>query len=291
LETLESYEKARATPFLKWAGGKTQLLREFESRLPRKFAVYHEPFVGGGALFFDLYSRGVVRMAAISDSNLDLINAYVAIRDRLEPLLRRLSELQRHAKDKGYFYGSARRRFNEIRLERGDEVDVEKAAFLFYLNKTCYNGLYRVNKKGGFNVPWGGYKNPRIFDEHNLRAVSAILNDPGVQVECSDFAEVRAKARRNDFVYLDPPYQPMSATASFAEYTPQSFGREDQERLAQIFHELSARGCHLMLSNSPKVKPLYEGHGYRIEKVKAVRAINSIGTRRGAIDELLVTNY
>lgn len=291
MEALESYERARASPFLKWAGGKTQLLGELEKRLPEKFAAYHEPFVGGGALFFDLYSRGRIRKASISDSNLDLINAYVTIKDSLEPLLRRLSELQKHAKQKDYFYGIARRRFNEIRLKSGEEGDVEKAALLFYLNKTCYNGLYRVNSKGGFNVPWGGYRNPRIFDERNLRAVSAVLNDSDVGVGCTDFAAAARHAKRGDFVYLDPPYQPISVTASFAEYTPQSFGIRDQEKAAEVFHSLAAKGCYLMLSDSPVVEGLYEGHGYRIERVKAKRAINCIGTGRGAVDELLVTNY
>jgi DNA adenine methylase len=291
METLEGYERARAGPFLKWAGGKTQLLGEFERRLPTGFSSYHEPFVGGGALFFDLYSRGRIRKAFVSDSNIDLINAYIAIRDSLEKLLRKLNELQRHAKDKDYFYKSVRRRFNDVKLRTGEEGDAEKAALLFYLNKTCYNGLYRVNSKGGFNVPWGGYKNPRLFDERNLSAVSAILNDPGVNVRCQDFSAAAKEARRGDFVYLDPPYQPMSTTASFAEYTPHSFGFDDQERVASTFHELASRGCQIMLSNSLMVERLYEGRGYKIEKVKAIRAINCVGSGRGAVDELLVTNY
>jgi DNA adenine methylase len=291
MEALQSYDRPRATPFLKWAGGKKQLLDELEERLPPSFSAYHEPFVGGGALFFDLYHKGRIRKAFISDSNVDLINAYVAIRDSLNPLLRRLSELQRHAKNKSYFYGTARKRFNEILLRTGEEGDVEKAGLLFYLNKTCYNGLYRVNSKGGFNVPWGGYNNPRIFDERNLRAISSILNDRGVEVSCADFEAAAKFARRDDFVYLDPPYQPLSTTASFAEYTPQSFGMEDQERVADVFHNLAAKGCHVMLSNSPLVEHLYNNRGYKIDRVKAIRAINCIGTRRGAIDELLVTNY
>jgi DNA adenine methylase len=291
LETLVGYERPRAFPFLKWAGGKKKLLGELERRMPTKFAAYHEPFVGGGALFFDLYAQNKVRRATISDLNRDLINAYLAIRDNLEQLLKRLENLQAHAKDRSFYYHEARRRFNEIKLKKGEEGDVEKAALLFYLNKTCYNGLYRVNSEGGFNVPWGGYKNPKIFDEGNLLAVSAVLNETQIGVKCSDFSVVKDTAKRGDFVYFDPPYQPISRTASFAEYTPQSFGKDDQERLSNLFHELSSAGCHLMLSNSPKVKSLYEGHDYNIASIKASRAINCVGSKRGPIDELLVTNY
>jgi DNA adenine methylase len=291
LKALQSYDRPRGSPFLKWAGGKKQLLGELEKRLPASFASYHEPFLGGGALFFDLYYQGRIRRAFISDSNVDLINAYFAIRDGLESLLRKLAELQRHAKSKSYFYGTVRRRFNEIQLKTGEERDVEKAALLLYLNKTCYNGLYRVNSKGGFNVPWGGYRNPRIYDEPNLRAISSILNDPSVKLTCADFAAAVKDARRDDFVYLDPPYQPLSRTASFAEYTPRSFDLEDQERVANVFHGLVSKGCFVMLSNSPLVERLFEGHGDKISRVKAKRAINNVGTGRGAIDELLVTNY
>lgn len=289
MEALESYERTRATPFFKWAGGKTQLLRELDRRLPQRFAAYHEPFLGGGAMFFHLYSRRKIRRAIISDSNLDLINAFIAVRDGLDELLAKLAELQRHAKEKAYFYG-VRKRFNLIKLKTGEEGDVEKAALLFYLNKTCYNGLYRVNSKGEFNVPWGGYKNPTLSDEENLRAVNSVLNDSHVKVRCSDFGIVD-EAREGDFVYFDPPYQPLSATASFAEYTSRSFAIADQERLAALYHRLSARGCHLMLSNSPKALHLYEGRSYKIEKVKAARAINCVGSKRGVIDELLVTNH
>jgi DNA adenine methylase len=290
MEALESYERMRATPFLKWAGGKSRLLKQLDKRLPPKFGTYHEPFLGGGAFFFHLYSRGIIRKAMISDSNADLINAFVVIRDKLGNLLRGLAELQKHAKDEKYYYEVARKRFNDIG-PLGKEVDVEKAALLIYLNKTCYNGLYRVNRNGMFNVPWGGYEKARLFDSRNLKAVSAVLNDENVVVKRADFDHVRSEARRGDFVYLDPPYQPISITSSFAEYTAKSFGMEDQERVASMFHELASKGCLLMLSNSPKVAFLYEGHGYNLETVKAGRAINCVGFKRGAVDELLVTSY
>ncbi len=291
METLALHERLKVKPFLKWAGGKTQLLAELHNQRPVKFGTYYEPFLGGGAFFFHLYSNGIAQKAVVSDSNPDLINALLAIRDNLDALLRKLRILQRHATDKAYFYDTARKRFNGIGLGNGQEEKIEKAALLLYINKTCYNGLYRVNRNGEFNVPWGGYKNPRIFDERNLRAVSAALNDRNIKVRCSDFSMVKEDAQRGDFVYFDPPYQPLSPTASFAEYTSESFGMIDQERLVKVFHELAARGCYLMLSDSPMVLQLYDGHGYRIERVKASRAINCVGTGRGAIDELLVTNY
>jgi len=280
-----------ASPFLKWAGGKGQLLETFEKYFPSKFETYFEPFLGGGAVFFHLVSRGKIRRAVISDLNKDLMNCYVAVRDHLEELLVNLRKLQHHAKDKQFYYEVARKRFNQIQLNSGLEGNVEKAALLFYLNRTCYNGLYRVNKKGEFNVPWGRYKNPKIYDEDNLRVISEILNRLDVRILCCDYYEAVKNAEENDFVYFDPPYQPISPTAYFTAYTPETFPPKEQERLANVFHELSSKHCLLMLSNSPKVRHLYEGRGYQIEIVKAPRAISSVGNKRGPIDELLVMNY
>jgi DNA adenine methylase len=278
-------------PFLKWAGGKGQLLAYFEARFPPSFGTYFEPFLGGGAVFFHLASRKRLTRAVISDLNRDLMNCYVVLRDNIDELLLSLRELQKHARDRDFYYNVARKRFNEIKLCTGLDGNVEKASLLFYLNRTCYNGLYRVNKKGEFNVPWGRYKNPRIYDEQNLRAVHEVLSKDWVEILCADYREALMKAKEGDLIYLDPPYQPISQTANFTGYTAESFTWRDQQELAKVFHELDSSGCLVMLSNSPKVRSLYEGHGYQIEVVKATRAISCIGNRRGPVDELLVLNY
>jgi DNA adenine methylase len=281
----------QASPFLKWFGGKSQLLDTFESYFPRSFCRYYEPFVGGGAVFFHLAAKNLVQESILSDSNTNLINCYQVIRDRIDDLIASLRQFRRHSNDKAFFY-QARRRFNQINLESRTEEDVEKAALLVFLNRTCFGGLYRVNRTNEFNVPWGRYKNPRILDERNLRAVNVVLNHSGVQLKTGDYTEILSSARRHDFVYLDPPYQPVSPTSSFTSYTGNRFGAKDQVRLAKMFHELDSTGCFTMLSNSPTAEPLYQGHEYRVVRVKAVRAsTNSIGAKRGPTDEILVMNY
>ena len=277
-------------PFLKWAGGKSQLLNQFEGYFPRAFNAYFEPFLGGGAVFFHLVATGRIKTAVIADSNRDLIDCYLAVKDDLEVLIRRLKELQRHVKDREY-YASARKRFNEIKLNGTEDDRVEKAALLMYLNKTCFNGLYRVNAKGLFNVPWGRYKNARIYNAYNLAEVRETLNQQGVKVQCGDYVTIRNQVREGDFVYFDPPYHPLSETAHFTSYTSERFAWADQEKLASLFHTLTSKKCFVMLSNSPEVQQLYEGHGYHLKVVKAGRAINSVATKRGPIDELLVMNY
>ena len=291
LETLEKSSPGRVSPFLKWAGGKSQLVKTFEKHYPSSFGTYYEPFLGGGAVFLQLTSKGKIRRAVLSDLNRDLVNCYVTVRDHLDELLERLKELQGHVRDKEFFYNVARRNFNKIKLETGLEGDLEKAALLFYLNKTCYNGLYRVNQKGEFNVPWGRYKNPAIYIEKNLRAIQRALKQTGVRILCDDYYEATRSAVANDFIYFDPPYQPLSSTANFTSYTAQSFAWRDQERLAELYGELTARGCFLMLSNSPKVERLYARRGYKIERVRAIRAISCVGSKRGSVEELLVINY
>jgi DNA adenine methylase len=276
-------------PFLKWAGGKSQLLSYLDRYFPQRFDKYFEPFLGGGAVFFHLVRQGRIERAVISDLNKDLINCYVAIRDSLEELLENLKQLQRHARDKDFYYNNGRKRFNEIQLSTGIDGNVEKAALMMYLNKTCYNGLYRVNKKDEFNVPWGRYRNPRICDEQNLRAVNAVLRREGVEILCKDYQEVVEDSRAGDFIYFDPPYQPVSSTADFTAYTKQSFTIQDQQRLAEVFRELNNRGCLLMLSNSPKARDLYRG--YQVVNLKATRAISCVGSGRGSVDELLIMNY
>jgi DNA adenine methylase len=291
LETLENVAAGRPLPILKWAGGKSQLLDTLESNFPTSFGTYFEPFLGGGAVFFRLASMGKITRAVLADLNKDLINCYVAVRDRTDQLLAQLQQLQRHTLDKRFYYQTARKRFNEIQLQTGLEGDVEKASLLLYLNKTCFNGLYRVNRKGGFNVPWGQYKNPRIYNEKNLRAVQRALGQPGVSISCEDFAESTSNAQARDFVYFDPPYHPISRTSNFTAYTAQSFGWDDQVKLAQTFSDLHRRGCYVMLSNSPRVEKLYENPDFRIQRVKATRAISCMGDNRGPIQELLVTSY
>jgi DNA adenine methylase len=288
---LQEYEQSKAKPFLKWAGGKGQLLNVYKKCYPPGFGTYFEPFLGGAAVFFDLHNKNRISKAVLSDSNRDLINCYIAIRDNLRQLFEQLEILQQKVRDEEFFYKKARPKFNSIELRTGEEGNVEKAALLIYLNKTCFNGLYRVNRRGEFNVPWGRYRNPRLADKSNLSEVNRVLNERGIQLRCLDYREIGAGVKDGDFVYLDPPYQPISATASFTNYTAEAFSGDEQEDLSEFFDELDSREALLMLSNSPKVLPYYEGKGYRIIKVKAARAISSVGSKRGPVEEILVTNY
>jgi len=266
-------------PFVKWAGGKGQLLSTFEKFFPVRFNKYYEPFIGGGAVFFHLAGTRPGLKATISDLNEELINCYGTIRDDVDALI---AALQKHKNERDYFY--------RIRSQDVSKLnEIERAARLIYLNKTCFNGLYRVNSRGHFNVPFGSYKNPRTCDEENLRAVSQALRK--TKVLCRPFEKVVQSAEPGDFVYLDPPYQPISSTSNFTGYTRGCFGIEDQVRLAEIVKELDRRGCVFMLSNSDNefVRDLYKG--FRQETVYATRAINCRGDRRGKITELLVLNY
>lgn len=282
------------SPFLKWAGGKSALLDELLRCLPASFRTYYEPFLGGGALFFKLASMGSLSRAVISDSNRDLINCYVAVRDRLEELIGELRILQGHAGEKD-FYCFARRRFNEIKLKTGVEGNVEKASLLIYLNKTCYNGLYRVNSRSEFNVPWGRYNSPRIFDEQNLRDVSKTLSSIPLRIMCCDYAEAVADAGPGDLVYLDPPYQPLSRTSSFTSYTSESFGERDQRRLASLFEDLGRRSCAVLLSNSysPLIEELYAAYIKRgkFRSVLAPRQLSCKGDQRTPVSEYIIMNY
>ncbi len=283
------------SPFLKWAGGKSQLLDALLGCLPDSFGCYFEPFLGGGALFFRLFSMGRIRRAFLSDSNKDLINCYLVVRDELGALLSRLEHYQKHAGAKDFFYEVARPGFNRRKLKTGHEKDVEKAALLIYLNKTCYNGLYRVNSRGDFNVPWGRYGSPKLYDERNMRSVSAALNSKGVEIRCCGYREAVGHAGAGDFVYFDPPYQPIARSSSFTQYTPDSFSEGDQRALAEAFRELSQRGCKVMLSNSstPLVEELYRDcisqGSFRI--AMAARAISCVGSGRGRIPEYIICSY
>lgn len=277
-----------ARPFLKWAGGKSQLLPELTNRLPAHFRRYHEPFVGGGALFFHLANSGKLREGAVlSDSNPELILCYRVVRNDVEALIEALQAHAPHFNDPEYF--------REIRSwdRRGDfeqRSPVEKAARTIFLNRTCYNGLYRVNKKGQFNAPFGYYKNPLICDPANLRAVSAALQN--VEMYQDDFAGVLGRVQPGDFVYFDPPYDPVSATASFTHYTDQHFSADEQRRLARVFDQLVAQGCYAMLSNSytELTRELYSQAVVR-DIVYASRKINCDGKKRGNVEELIVCSY
>jgi DNA adenine methylase len=271
--------RAPATPFLKWVGGKTRLLGELARRAPRDFRRYFEPFVGGGALFFHLRPPS----AALSDTNTELVDTYRAVRDEVDDVIRAL-ERHRRRHDETHYYAT-RARWNE---QRAGLAPAERAAAFLYMNKTCYNGLWRVNRRGEFNVPAGRYENPAILDAALLRAASAAL--AGAELERAPFDHVLDHADAGDFVYFDPPYDPVSATARFTSYTQADFGPADQERLAATFRKLADRGCAVMLSNSdtPFVRKLYAG--FKVDRVMAPRFVNSRADARGCVAEVIVTN-
>jgi DNA adenine methylase len=264
-----------AAPFVKWVGGKRALMPQLTARLPQRFGAYHEPFVGGGAVFFALQPQ----QAVLSDDNGELINAYTVVRDEVERLIR---HLRGHEATEEYYY--ALRAKNPRDLE-----PVERASRILYLNRTCFNGLYRVNSRGGFNVPFGRYKNPQICNEAGLRAASAALR--GAAVHHRPYEHVLNTAKRGDFVYFDPPYHPVSATANFTSYTAGAFTADDQRRLADVFRTLAARGCKVMLSNSdtPLIHELYAD--FHVDIVSAPRLVNRDASKRGPVNEVLVRNY
>jgi DNA adenine methylase len=272
---LPTKTSAIARPLVKWVGGKRQLLHALVPLLPTRWNRYFEPFSGGAALFFAVEPK----RAMLCDMNNELINAYSVVRDKVEDVIECLQ---------GYPY--ERDFFMRIRAQDPSVLDeVARAARFLYLNRTCFNGLYRVNSRGQFNVPFGRYVNPRICDPARFRAAAGALGKAELHV--ADFAEVEGGARRGDFLYFDPPYIPASATSSFTAYTSASFGMSDQQRLADLFRRLHRKGCKLMLSNSdlPLVDELYAG--FQIERVAANRAINSRATGRGAVGEVIVRNY
>ncbi len=266
-------------PFLKWAGGKTQLLPQLLSRVPTSFGRYYEPFLGGGALLHALQPRS----AFVSDINHDLVNCYEVVRDEVERLI---VSLRNHRYESEHFY---RIRNSDRSATFARWSKVRRASRFIFLNKTCFNGLYRVNSKGHFNVPFGRYDNPTILDTKNLRACSEMLS--GVSIQQASFLEFERKAKRGDFVYFDPPYVPLSATSSFTSYSADGFGSEMQRELFRLCTRLDRRGVKFMLSNSsaPLVSELYRR--FRIERVPASRAINSKSSERGKVMELIVRNY
>jgi len=266
-------------PIVKWVGGKRQLMFELLKNMPKSYNRYFEPFIGGGALFFELQPDN----AYISDMNEELINLYQVVRDEVDELI---CDLQKHDISKEYFM--------EIRnIDRTEEYqnwsDVQKASRFIYLNRTCFNGMYRVNSKGEFNVPFGHYKNPRILDENNLINCSNLLQ--GIEIKHADFSEILKKVKKGDFVYFDPPYVPLSETSSFTSYTKEGFDIDMQFKLRDVCDELDTMGVNFLLSNSDTklVNDLYEN--YNIKKVFASRQINANADGRGKITEVLVRNY
>ncbi len=285
LEDVQKLINAKPKPFVKWVGGKRQLLRQFRELglyPPEDFNpttnTYYEPFVGGGAVFFDLLPKN----AELSDLNNELVTTYHVIKNNVDELIQ---SLQKHIYDKEYYL--------EVRAKKVEDLsDVEVASRFIFLNRTGFNGLYRVNKSGQFNVPFGRYNNPVICDEKNLRQVSEALQD--VSITHQDYKKVLETAKSGDFIYLDPPYYPINATSSFTSYTAEGFLEKEQTELRDTFVKLHERGCFVMLSNSdtPFINELYSGHdGVTINKITAGRSINSKGSGRGKITEVLVTNY
>jgi DNA adenine methylase len=269
----------KAKPFLKWVGGKSQLLPEIAKRIPLNYDRYFEAFTGGGAVFFYLQPN----QAFLVDINEELINTYRVVRDKVDDLV---SDLKQHIYDKDYYY---KLRNVDRELKYSNWSDVQKASRFIYLNKTCYNALYRVNSKNQFNTPFGRYTNPTILDEVNLRACSEVLQN--VELIAGDFRIVEPSLTIKDFVYLDPPYAPLSKTAYFTGYSSNGFDENMQKSLFDFCHRLNTQGIRFMLSNSsaPLVLDLYKS--FNIEFVMASRFINSQTNKRGKIPEVIVTNY
>lgn len=302
----ESVEQERsAKPFLKWVGGKRQLLPQLRRLVPQHFGRYHEPFLGSGALFFDLWNRDRIGAARLTDTNVDLIGCYQAVQREPGRLVDHLTELaRRHALDpSGQYYRVRDGVFNPARRcwrEEGrglDEYPIDIAAMLIYLNRTGFNGLFRLNAKGDFNVPAGRYTNPRICDPATVHAVARALRAPGVAIAHEPYDSVLSKATSGDLVYFDPPYAPVSGTARFTSYTARGFGDEDQRRLQEVAITLARCGVHVILSNStaPLIGELYEhspeaaAAGLHACRVPARRAINSDPAGRGDVMEYMVS--
>ena len=270
-------QRVKAKPFIKWAGGKSQLLPNMSKLFPPKEQIgrYFEPFLGGGAVFFYLQHP----RSFLSDSNKELVELYEAVKNNVEELIKALKS---HKNEREYFY--------EVRAQKSSNLSqTERAARFIYLNKTCFNGLYRVNSKGEFNVPFGRYKNPTICDAEGLRSASIALQN--ASIANNDYQSVLSKAKPTDFIYFDPPYHPLNKTSSFTSYTSEKFGEDEQKQLAKIYRSLAECGCFVMLSNSdtPLIRELYKD--FYIHEIQANRAINSKPEGRGKITELLIINY
>lgn len=297
-------ENKAVKPFLKWAGGKSQLIKEIEQYYPfenGKITKYAEPFVGGGAVLFDILSRYDLKEVYISDINAELINTYRMIRDDIDALIEMLYAMQSDfipldTDDRKAYYMQKREHFNDLKVNGNENINIEKAALMVFLNKTCFNGLFRVNKKGLFNVPMGTYKNPMICAENNLRAVSEKLQK--VAIVCGDYRESANFIDEKTFVYFDPPYRPITDTASFTAYTENLFNDDAQIELARFVDDMDEKGAKIVISNSdPKnsnadddfFDNIYSAH--KIKRIEATRMINCNSEARGKIKELLISNF
>lgn len=269
------------TPFVKWAGGKRQLLPVIQKYLPKTFTTYYEPFVGGGALLFHLQPQ----KAVLNDFNEELVNVYRVIKENPQELV---TDLKKHKNNAEYFYA-----IRELDRKKDFKKlsNIERASRVIYLNKTCYNGLYRVNSAGEFNSPFGNYKNPNVANERTILAVSKYLNDNNITILRGDFADAVKNIKKNAFVYFDPPYHPLSASANFTGYVQGGFDEQEQIRLRDLCIELDTKGVKFLLSNSATsfTKELYQT--FTVDYVKANRFVNSVAKKRAAIDEILVRNY
>lgn len=289
-----------ARPFIKWVGGKTQLLEEIREKYPSEIEKYCEPFVGGGAVLFDILSKFKPSQILINDINKELINTYSQIKNNCEEMISQLSEIQAIYKNhsveenKEFFY-EKRARYNELKVNGNDAENLEKAVLFIFLNKTCFNGLYRVNSKGLFNVPFNSAKNPLLCDEENLRACSKLLQS--VEMKVGDYKECKSFIDDKTFVYIDPPYRPLTQTAAFTSYSENGFTDKEQIELGNFITEISNNGAMVLASNSdPKnanendnfFDDLYSQ--FKIKRVSASRMINSKAKKRGAINELLISN-
>lgn len=289
-----------AKPFVKWVGGKSQLLEEIREKYPAKIEKYCEPFVGGGAVLFDVLSRYQPETVLINDINKELINTYVQIKYNCTEMIDQLSELQTAYKshsleeNKAFFY-EKRTRYNELKVNGNDAENLEKAVLFIFLNKTCFNGLYRVNSKGMFNVPFNNAKNPLLCDKDNLLACSKLLQN--VEMQIGDYKECINFIDKETFVYIDPPYRPITQTSAFTSYSENGFSDKEQIELGRFITEISDKGAFILASNSdPKntdkndnfFDELYSN--FEIKRVSASRMINSNAKKRGTINEILITN-
>ena len=297
-------DKIECKPFIKWVGGKGQLLSEINKLYPvelgKNINKYAEIFVGGGAVLFDILSKYKLDEVYISDKNLELINTYKSIRDNVDILIKSLKGMEEqyilldNENRKDYYY-KKREEYNSLKIN-SEVNNIEKAILFIFLNKTCFNGLYRVNKKGKFNVPMGAYKKPKICDEENLKNVSLTLRN--VKIVYADYRESEKFIDDKTFVYIDPPYRPLNITSSFTSYTENDFNDKEQIELAEYINVLNKKGAKIVISNSdPKNNDIDDNFfdklykNYNINRVKATRMLNSNASLRGAINELLITNY
>ena len=306
MKNFSLFEKDRieCKPFIKWVGGKGQLLPEINKLYPielgKNINKYAEIFLGGGAVLFDILSKYKLDEVYISDKNLELINTYKSIRDNVDILIKSLKEMEEqyiplNNEDRKIYYYEKREEYNSLKIN-SEVNNIEKAILFIFLNKTCFNGLYRVNKKGKFNVPMGAYKKPKICDEENLKNVSLTLRN--VKIVYADYRESEKFIDDKTFVYIDPPYRPLNITSSFTSYTENDFSDKEQIELAEYINVLNKKGAKIVISNSdPKNNDIDDNFfdklykNYNINRVKATRMLNSNASLRGVINELLITNY